>query len=46
MSHLVTAAWTNIGYTVTGTNLTGETLNFVTNAVDTEYIRLRIDRQE
>ena len=41
-------AWTNEGYTVTGTNITGGTLNFVTNDVDTvqneQFIRLKIEQ--
>jgi len=45
---LVSGSWTNEGYTVTGTNITGETLNFVTNDVDTvddeKYIRLTIEQ--
>jgi hypothetical protein len=44
---LMVGAWTNQGYTVTGTNLTGGTFNFVTNDVDTvrnsKYIRLKIE---
>ena len=43
---LVTGAWTNSGYTVTGTNVTGGELNFVTNVTDTvegeKFIRLII----
>jgi len=35
-----------VGYTITGTNVTGGTLNFVTNDVDTvrnkNFIRLKI----
>jgi hypothetical protein len=41
-------SWTNHGYVVIGTNITGGTLNFVTNEVDTagneKFIRLRIQR--
>ena len=45
-TNLVSGVWTNDGYTVTGTNVTGGPLNFVTNDVDTvrekAFIRLRI----
>jgi hypothetical protein len=45
---LDSGSWTNEGYTVTGTNVTGGTLNFVTNDVDTieneKFIRLRIEQ--
>ena len=41
-------SWTNDGYTVTGTNITGGTLDFVTNDVDTiqseKFIRLKIEQ--
>ncbi len=41
-------SWTNDGYTVTGTNVTGGTLDFVTNDVDTvdneKFIRLKINQ--
>lgn len=44
---LVSGTWTNAGYSVTGTNVTGGTLDFVTNTVDTvegqKFIRLIIE---
>ena len=44
---LVAGSWTNNGYTVSGTNITGGDLNFVTNDVDTveneKFIRLRVE---
>jgi len=45
---LVAGSWvTNAGYAITGTNVTGGTLDFVTNATDTvesqKYIRLIIE---
>ncbi|MCF7817297.1 MAG: sialate O-acetylesterase, partial [Kiritimatiellales bacterium] len=46
-TNLVLGVWTNAGYVVTGTNVTGGTLDFVTNVVDTgdgrKYIRLIIE---
>ena len=46
---LTAAAWTNTGYTVMGTNVTGGTYNEVTNSVPAtgsqSYIRLRITNQ-
>jgi hypothetical protein len=43
---LVNPSWTNIGYSVVGTNVTSETYDFVTNTVPTDanqtFIRLRI----
>ena len=43
---LVSGTWTNEGYVVTGMHVTGDTLDFVTNDVDTaedeKFIRLRI----
>lgn len=43
---LVYGTWTNSGYAVTGTNVTGEALDFVTNTTDTvddeQFIRLII----
>lgn len=40
--------WTNAGYTVVGTNVTGGTFDFVTNSVPTvdpeQFIRLRVGR--
>jgi hypothetical protein len=45
-TNLMDGVWTNDGYTVTGTNVTGNTLNYVTNDVDTaeneRFIRLNI----
>jgi fibronectin type 3 domain-containing protein len=47
-TNLVSGVWTNQHYTATGTNVTGGTLNFVTNDVDTieneKFIRLRIEQ--
>jgi hypothetical protein len=47
-TNLLEGIWTNEGYTVTGTNVTGGTLDFVTNDVDTleneKFIRLKIER--
>jgi hypothetical protein len=47
-TNLVHGVWTNAGYTITGTNVTGGELNFVTNEVDTaldeKFIRLKIAR--
>jgi hypothetical protein len=47
-TNLLSGTWTNQGCTVTGTNVTGETLDFVTNDVDTvdneKFIRLRIEQ--
>jgi hypothetical protein len=44
--NLIAGAWTNTGYTVTGTNITGGTYDEVTNSVPTiepqTYIRLQI----
>jgi hypothetical protein len=46
-TNLVSGAWTNMGVTVVGTNVTGETYNDVTNRIPTDlpqaYIRLRIE---
>ena len=46
-TNLVSGIWTNAGYTITGTNVTGHTLDYVTNAVDTaagvRFIRLNIE---
>lgn len=43
---LVDGTWTNVGYMVAGTNVTGDALSFVTNIVDTaearKFIRLMI----
>jgi fibronectin type 3 domain-containing protein len=47
-TNLISGSWSNTGYTVTGTNVTGETLNFVTNDVSTvendTFIRLKIEQ--
>jgi hypothetical protein len=47
-TNLVSGAWTNLGYTVSGTNVTGGTLDFVTNDIDTvrnqNFIRLKIEQ--
>lgn len=47
---LAFGTWTNLGYVVSGTNLTGETLNIVTNTVDTiedqRFIRLQVEYSE
>ena len=46
-TNLVSGTWTNAGYMVEGTNVTGGALDFVTNATDTvsgqKYIRLIIE---
>jgi hypothetical protein len=46
-TNLVSGSWTNAGTTVGGTEVTGGTLDFVTNEVDTvedqKFIRLKID---
>ncbi|HKL21962.1 MAG TPA: hypothetical protein VJ904_09165, partial [Tichowtungia sp.] len=45
-TNLISGTWLSVGYTITGTNVTGGTLNFVTNDVDTvrnkNFIRLKI----
>ncbi|HKL21569.1 MAG TPA: glycosyl hydrolase family 28-related protein [Tichowtungia sp.] len=45
-TNLMSGTWTNQGYRVTGTNVTGGALDFVTNDVDTveneKFIRLKI----
>lgn len=47
-TNLLSGTWTNEGYTVIGTNVTGGTLDFVSNEVDTveseKFIRLKIGR--
>ena len=47
-TNLVSGVWTNQGYTITGTNITGGLFNFVTNEIDTvrniNFIRLRIEQ--
>lgn len=48
-NNLVFGDWTNTGYTVTGTNITGGTLDYVTNEVstatqDAQFIRLIIEQ--
>ena len=49
-TNLVSGAWTNEGYIVIGTNVTGGTLDFITNDVDTveeeKFIRLKIERSQ
>jgi len=46
-TNLVSGIWTNSGYSVLGTNVTGGDLNFVTNITDTvddqKFIRLIIE---
>ena len=46
-TNLVSAAWQPVGYTIMGTNVTGGTLDFVTNDIDTvrnkNFIRLKIE---
>jgi len=46
-TNLVSGTWTNSGYIVTGTNVTGGSLDFVTNVTDTvadeKFIRLIIE---
>ena len=48
-TNLVFGSWTNIGYTILGTNVTGGTYDDVTNSVPTDgpqsYIRLKITDQ-
>ena len=48
VTNLISAVWTNAGVVATGTNVTGETLNTVTNEVfmteQNLFIRLKIDR--
>lgn len=45
-TNLVSGVWTSAVYTVSGTNTTGGTLNYVTNTVDTaageQFLRVRI----
>ena len=47
-TNLTSGSWTNDGCTVTGTNVTGGTLDFVTNDIDTvqnaKFIRLKIEQ--
>jgi fibronectin type 3 domain-containing protein len=47
-TNLMTGMWTNEGYAIMGTNVTGETLDFVTNELDTvkneKFIRLKIEK--
>jgi len=44
---LVSGVWTNSGYSVLGTNVTGGKMNYVTNVTDTvgskKFIRLMIE---
>ena len=46
--NLVVTSWTNLGYTVVGTNSTGGTFDFVTNLIDTtdsaKFIQLEIEQ--
>ncbi|VGO14172.1 hypothetical protein PDESU_02731 [Pontiella desulfatans] len=47
--NLVHGTWTNSGYDITGTNVTGVTLDYVTNAVPTtdkaaKFIRLKVQQ--
>jgi hypothetical protein len=46
-TNLITGVWTNTGVAAVGTNVTGGTLDFVTNDVDTvrnkNFIRLKIE---
>ena len=47
-TNLVSNTWSNSGYTVMATNVTGETFNYVTNALsiaeDGAFFRLRIEK--
>ncbi|HKL22298.1 MAG TPA: hypothetical protein VJ904_10855, partial [Tichowtungia sp.] len=47
-TNLIDGVWTDDGYTVIGTDVTGGTLNFVTNEVDAveneKFIRLKIEQ--
>jgi hypothetical protein len=47
-TNLVSGSWTNAGYVVLGTNVTGLTLNYVTNAIPSDqsqtYIRLKVEK--
>jgi arylsulfatase A-like enzyme len=47
-TNLTSGTWTNLGYVVTGTNVTGGTLDFVTNDIDIvrnkNFIRLIIEQ--
>ena len=47
-TNLVSAAWLPVGYTIMGTNVTGGTVDFVTNDVNTigdeKFIRLKIEQ--
>jgi hypothetical protein len=47
-SDLIVGTWSNMGYTITGTNVTGGDLDFVTNstgaAEDQKFIRLMIEQ--
>jgi hypothetical protein len=47
-TNLTSGTWTNDGYIITGTNVTGETMNFVTNDIDMvedeKFIRLKIEQ--
>jgi hypothetical protein len=47
-SDLVTGTWSNTGYSVSGTNVTGDTFDYVTNSIDDDvnerFIRMVIER--
>ena len=47
-TNLMSGSWTKTDYTMTGTNITGGTLDFVTNEVDAvedeKFIRLKIEQ--
>jgi hypothetical protein len=47
-TNLVSGIWTNAGYAISGTNVTGATFDYVTNAVSSDldqiYIRLKMSR--
>jgi len=49
-TNLVSTVWTNSGYTVMATNVTGEMFNYVTNALsidrDRAFFRLRVERTD
>lgn len=45
---LISGTWTNFGYSITGTNVTGDTFDFVTNTTDMvedqKFIRLVVEK--
>jgi hypothetical protein len=47
-TNLVSGVWTNAGYSIIGTNVTGEILDYMTNAVPADneqmYMRLKVTR--